>query len=283
MRERHVMIFATHVPGPPLAEFVERLWFYDDLIAPHPRERVLPDGTFELIINLADQPRKVFPRDALRAPQEYRRSWISGAHSEFIVIDVIARAALMGAHFHPGGASQVLGFPADELRDRVVELEDLWGSDARYLREALLEATAPQAKFQILERHLTRRMRSRGPPDRTVAHALRRFHMEPHVATIDEAAHLAGVSHKHLIAKFREVVGLTPKVFCRIGRFQKVLRTIHRQETVGWAEVAAACGYYDQSHFIQDFRRFSGLNPTAYLRERGDNLNFVPVYGEAPS
>jgi len=72
-------------------------------------------------------------------------------------------------------------------------------------------------------------------------------------------------------------VGLTPKLYCRVQRFQQVLRLLDTGRPFDWANVALACGYYDQAHFIRDFRAFSGLSPTTYLRNRGEHLNHVPM------
>ena len=76
---------------------------------------------------------------------------------------------------------------------------------------------------------------------------------------------------------FTEEVGLTPKLFCRVRRFQEVLRLVAGPARVEWANVALACGYYDQAHFIHDFRAFCGLSPTAYLARRTEHLNHVPL------
>ena len=72
-------------------------------------------------------------------------------------------------------------------------------------------------------------------------------------------------------------MGLTPKLFCRVHRFQRVLATIERDGDIDWPDVALACGYYDQAHFIHDFRAFSGINPTAYVRVRGPQRNHIPL------
>ena len=99
------------------------------------------------------------------------------------------------------------------------------------------------------------------------------------MTSIDNVAGELGVSHKHLIQRFRDEVGLTPKRFCRIRRFRSVLSAIQNQHTVDWADLACACGYFDQAHFIREFRDFSGLNPSAYLTQRGEYLGYVPVAG----
>jgi AraC-like DNA-binding protein len=271
------MIFATHIPGPPLIEFVERFWFYEGLDVPHRRERVLPDGSVNLMINLCGEPRRLFDREREDRSQDFRRAWVSGAHSEYIVIDARPLSSLIGVHFKPGGAAPFLGLPAGELRDRVIELDSLMAAAVSELRDSLLEAPTPAAKFRLFERFLIARAKGRPERSPATAHALRRFQAVPHMVTVDAVAHELGISHKHLIARFHAEVGLTPKRFCRIRRFQQVLARIGQQAAVDWADLACACGYYDQAHFIQEFQGFSGLNPTAYLRERGEYLGFVPL------
>ena len=71
--------------------------------------------------------------------------------------------------------------------------------------------------------------------------------------------------------------GLTPKLFCRVQRFQKVLRRIRTGREVDWTGVALDSGYFDQAHFIHDFKAFSGLSPTAYAAHRTEHLNHVPI------
>jgi AraC-like DNA-binding protein len=74
-----------------------------------------------------------------------------------------------------------------------------------------------------------------------------------------------GLSERRFIEVFHEQVGLTPKAFCRVRRFQRVLKSVHGAREVDWAQVALDCGYYDQPHFIHDFRGFSGLTPAQYV------------------
>ena len=274
------MIFRQHVPAEPLATYVEWLWFYQDLYPAHRREHVLPDGSFELIIDLRDEPRRTFDR-ASGSATIYRNAWISGAHSRYIVIDALPGSSMIGVHFQPGGAAAVLGFPADELRDRVVELEDIWGAAACDLREQLLAARGASTKFAILERALAARLAKRrfdAAQQQRVFWARDQFTRGADALRIGEVVDHLGVSHKQFIEQFRRHVGLTPKLFCRIRRFQDVLARIEQRNSLAWADVACACGYYDQAHFVHDFRAFSGLTPSAYASNEGiEQLNFVPV------
>ena len=273
------MLFITRQPCPELRDYVDWFWFYEGLSPAHRLERVLPDGTFELCINLRDEVRHTYDLDEHRPTAAYRRAWLSGTHARHIVIDTAMDSSMMGVHFKPAGAACVLGMPAGEMTDRVVELDAIWGNSGLDLHNALLEAPTPDSKFTVLERFLlclAKRARVRSP---AIRHALRWFTAEPAMTSIDNVAGELGVSHKHLIQRFRDEVGLTPKRFCRIRRFRSVLRTIQNQNTVDWADIACACGYFDQAHFIREFRDFSGLNPSAYLTQRGESIGYVPVIG----
>ncbi|MBI3416636.1 MAG: AraC family transcriptional regulator [Verrucomicrobia bacterium] len=271
------MTFRLHRPATPLQQFVDFFWYYDGFIPQHAMERVLPDGTFELIINLDATPRKLFERDNHQKFRSFRRAWLSGSHSRFIVIDTLLHSSMIGVHFRPGGIAPFLEMPTSAASNAVIELDAVWGAAASDLRDALLEQPNLEAKFRALEKFLLRRFQPVRVPGGTVRHALDQFLAAPHAVTIGRVCANLGISQKHFIALFRKEVGLTPKRFCRIRRFHEVLRRIEKQRAIDWADVACAGGYYDQAHFIHEFEAFSGINPTAYLRERGDYLNHVPI------
>jgi AraC-like DNA-binding protein len=271
------MIYETYIPDYPLSQFIDWFWFYEGLYPDHSKERILPHGVLELVIDLQSEPKRLFDRDDHSRFQQFRRSWISGAHSQFIVIQATENSSMMGIHFKPGGAYPFFGFPITELKETVVELEAVWGSTSIHLREELLEAPSPSEKFRALEKFLLAQARKPLQHPRAVMFALNQFHLAPELRTIGSVAEGVGFSHKHLIAEFSKWVGLTPKLFCRIRRFQQVLRRLEQRRGIEWADIACACGYYDQAHFIQEFRGFCGLNPSSYLRDRGEYANFVPL------
>ncbi|MCI0536357.1 MAG: helix-turn-helix domain-containing protein [Verrucomicrobiales bacterium] len=271
------MIYQTHIPQLPLSEFIDWFWFYEGLRPVHTKERVLPQGTLELVIDLQAEPKRLYDREDYSRFQLYRRSWISGAHSQFIVIQAAENSSMMGIHFKPGGAHPFFGFPMTELKDAVVELDAVWGSRSIDLRDQLIEAPSPAEKFRILEKFLLAQARKPLQRAPAIRFALQQFRKAPEMRTIQGLAGSLGFSHRHLICEFGKWVGLTPKLFCRIRRFQQVLECIEQRRDIEWADVACGCGYYDQAHFIRDFQAFSGLNPSGYLTQRGEYLNYVPI------
>jgi len=271
------MLYRTYIPGPPLCRFVEWLWLYEGDNLPHRKERVLPDGAMQLIVNLREDRLRAFDREDHGECRSFCGSLVSGAHSEFVVIDTACLGEVMGVHFRPGGAFPFFRSPGNELRDAHVSLDALWGSRAAGLRDRLLEAKTAEDRFRILEQALLAQAARPLAGDPAVAFALRELQYAPHTRTISEIGRQIGLSPRRFIEAFSEEVGLTPKLFCRIRRFQQVLRLMRSGRRIDWTDIALSCGYFDQPHFIHDFRSFSGINPTAYLAHCGEHANHVPI------
>src|SRR5271156_3677695 len=137
------MLSRHYTPGPPLSEFVELLWLYDGYTQPHAMERLLPDGSMELVIDLRNDQVRIYDKENHGSFQTVFGSIVVGAQSEYFVLDTACQASVVGAHFKPGGAFPFFRLPMDELCDRHVSLEALWGRFATDLRERLLEAQSP--------------------------------------------------------------------------------------------------------------------------------------------
>ncbi len=271
------MLYLTHVPQPPLCEFVHILWLYEGHKQPHKKERILPTGEMELVFNLAEDESRIYDRNDTRRYERFPGALLVGAHSEYQVIDTAEQRAVIGVHFRPGGAFPFLGMPGGELRDRTVSLGALWGRHAADLRERLLEAPAHQARFEILEQFLWTQLLQAREGHKAVQYAIGRLVAQPHATTIADLTDRIGLSPKRFIQVFRDETGFTPKVFCRIRRFQRALDAMEGRRSVEWARVALDCGYFDQAHFIHDFRAFSGINPSTYLTEQTPHRNHVPL------
>ncbi|WP_260982224.1 AraC family transcriptional regulator [Paenibacillus sp. 32O-W] len=272
-----VALFRTYHPQPPLSGFINIFWLYKGYNPPHEMERVFPDGSIEMIINLEENLIKVYDQKNHNRFKSFRGSLISGPRSEFAVIDTACQASTMGVHFKPGGAFPFLKLPANELCNEHVSLETLWGIKADQMREQLIEAKTPLAKFQILEQYLIRMMTGVSEHHPAVIFAISKFQDYPSQWKIADVTARIGLSSRRFIQVFKEEVGLTPKQFSRIQRFQNVLRLIEGGEQVNWIDIALSCGYYDQAHFIHDFRSFSGISPTTYQSLQGKQKNHVPL------
>jgi AraC-like DNA-binding protein len=274
------MVSYRHKPPPPLDRFVEVIWVMESAAAPHPKERLLPDGSVELVFSLREETFPVYSRENLDRCEIFRGSVICGPHSQPFAIDTTTEVSVAGVHFKPGGAYPFLKLPFGELHNMHVGLDAFWGrAGASRVREQLLVARTPEAKARVLEETLLSAVG--GAPDRhpAVAFALNAFHGMPETQKIAAVADRIGLSARRFIDVFRNEVGLTPKLFCRVRRFQKALRLVSSGRAVNWPEVALTCGYFDQAHFIHDFRAFSGINPSGYVADYTGHANHVPMRG----
>jgi AraC-like DNA-binding protein len=165
----------------------------------------------------------------------------------------------------------------DELASQHVRLDVVWGGLATELHERVFEAAAPHEKLDVIERFLSARLVHGRSAHSVVTYAIDAFERDPAIVRIADVTGRTGLSHRRFLDLFTAEVGLTPKLFCRVRRFQKVLRRIRDGRRVEWADVALACGYYDQAHFIKDFQSFSGLNPSDYYASAGPHPNHVPL------
>jgi AraC-like DNA-binding protein len=238
-----------------------------------------------LIVNLKEDQTRVYrPELGFGCQTTSSGTVLSGVQSRYCVIDTAEQECVLGVAFKPGGTVAFFRTPAHELRDAAIPLELLWGRRAADLREQLLEAPSPQAKIETMERALAEAWKPAGP-HAAVAFALEAFHKRPLQASIAAVAGRIGLSPKRFIERFKAGVGLAPKHYCRILRFQRALaqrelaqRELARAEhgdCVDWTRIAVDCGYFDQAHFIHDFRAFAGITPTGYQAARTEFRNHV--------
>lgn len=275
------MIYQIHQPAFPLSLGVDNIVVYEGYAPPHHKERLLPDGGIDLVINLTPSPKNLYDNTDFSRFTAYKKAWVSGIRKEFITIDAGDNSSMMVIRFKPGTASVFFNFPLFELSNAVVEMDAIWDRDFFHLREHLLEQPDPQARIMALEKWLLQRMKPEAAPHPVVEYALSLIHRRPHLLTIADIQQKTGFSNKHFIHLFEKHVGATPKTYLRIMKFQRVLTAIEQARHIQWTDVAYSCGYYDQAHFIKEFRQFSGFNPGAYLLERGEYLNYLPIKNES--
>lgn len=270
------MLYLQRTPAAALAPFIRMLWYARVDQAAHERERILPTGRVQVILNLA----RDYVLDCGEGHPDVRRppALVVGARSVYEIVDTSDMADLIGIVFSPGGFSAFASDAAHYFSNQTVALDAIWAGDTQPLRDRLREIDSPAGRLQCLEQFLVARFASRldrrqRPPQ--IQFALRYFAHNPSIASVGETARQIGWSERRFSQVFREEVGLTPKVWCRIQRFQHAVRQLHAGADIRWAELALDCGYYDQSHFANEFRAFSGVDATTYSARRTAWANHI--------
>jgi len=181
----------------------------------------------------------------------------------------VERPAMVGAYFQAAQLPSFTSIPAYELANQTVALEDVWGLAASTLSMQLAEIHEA-GRIDILESALVGRMEDRRGSHsavdvpRLATSVVRRRGW----VTVQRLAGESGVSRQHLARLFRESIGISPKLYCRLARFQSGLIYAGCGREVDWSQAALDLGYSDQSHMIAEFREFSGLTPHALARDQ---------------
>lgn len=255
------MSFQPYIPCARLKPYVHMFWAWEGYSPSHPREHILPHAEMELTINLSGNLCFYYPEDNYQ-PRLFDGLVVGGSRSAFFQVDTATPQSLLAVWFKPGGALPFLGVGAHDLHNQHVSLEALWGPATHVLHERLLEARTASRRFHILEEAFVKRLTEPHTCFEAVQFALSALDTpKPSVRRVVEQV---GMSAPRFIQHFRETIGLPPKRYCRLQRFHQALQLMAYKQHHGWTDLALRCGYFDQAHFINDFRAFAGITPSQY-------------------
>jgi AraC-like DNA-binding protein len=203
------------------------------------------------------------------ARPEYRDSFVAGLHVAPSLVRGPASWGCIELRLTPLGAHRFLGLPMHELANRTVALEDVLPR-VDELTARLRDTASWADRFDLVEAFLARRLAESARPSPAVEWSWQQLRLTGGRASIGSLATELGWSHRRLIARFREAIGLPPKAAARVVRFDRAVAAL-RASPSRLAEIAFECGYFDQAHLNRDFRELAGTTPTAFLGSVGDS------------
>jgi AraC-like DNA-binding protein len=265
MAVREVVV--TRPSGPLRAVVAEHHGYRERGVAPA-LHRGLPSPYLTVIFTL-DEPLQLAQHvDPSRPPSAFD-ALVGGLHTRPAIVAHDGAQSGIQLVMSPLGARALFGLPAGELAGMDGPAADVLGAQAVEVQDRLRAARTWPARFAVLDRHLGRLLDpSRRPPDE-VCEAWRLLRTSRGSMPVAAIAREVGWSERHLAARFRTEIGLTPKTAARVIRFDRARRMIRGRNG---ADVAARCGYFDQSHLVRDFVSFAGLSPTAWLAAEFRNV-----------
>jgi AraC-like DNA-binding protein len=257
------------------------------------KERHLPSREVAIVLNFAAPHRIIDPSEPKRTI-EHKNAWIVPLQECHQIREAFGVRDFMVIRLTPIGAHMLLGTPMDLLTDRIVALEDIDRAFSRLLIGHAENTKDRAARFDILENIIAARLASASPPPSGLQHAWQMLQRCPDRVDLARLPQDFGCSRRHLIAQFHKYFGMAPKTIARISRFHLALAVIHRlgcrdgspytegkpylndaaggvdcsvtRTSIRWTDLALGCGYYDQSHFINEFRSLSGMSPGEFLQ-----------------
>ncbi|WP_444948262.1 helix-turn-helix domain-containing protein [Micromonospora ureilytica] len=259
------------LPDAILRPFVDRYVGYRER-ADVPLLRRESAGVFVVLIMGWGAPLDVTdPRSAERGVTAVD-SFVAGTFDSWCTTRTVGVGEGVELLLAPLTAGRLLGLPLSELTNRAVGVGQLPGRWLERLRDRLAEAPGWPERFALLDRVLAARLAASPPVDPRLDWAWRWLVGSGGRGSVGVLADELGWSRRHLASRFRQEVGLPPKMAARLLRFQQAHAASAQAGATGravdWAAVAASCGYYDQSHLIRDFHQFAGATPAALLAAR---------------
>lgn len=264
------MLYLERKPSAALRGIVRSLWYVRAPDLPFARERVLPNGCLQIVISVAADTLTECDDDG--TSRSLPAAIVAGARSRYELLDTRDFAELVGVVFRPGGFGPWLRQPAFDFFEQSTPLDAVWSR--RDLREHIGEAVTPAEKLDsidaLLHESLQGRHLSPAPAVRAALNYLGH-------ASVRETARSIGLGERRLHQIFRDEVGLSPKQWSCVARFQRAVTALHAGRAPRWDQLALDCGFYDQSHFSNEFRAFSGIDPTTYSERCGPWKNHIAV------
>jgi AraC-like DNA-binding protein len=267
---------AARPSGPLSAVVAEHHGYLERGVAPM-RHLGLPSPYLTVIFTI-DEPLQIAQHvDPTRPPGVFD-ALIGGLHTRPAVVVHDGAQSGIQLTMSPLGARALFGLPAGELASIDLHAADLLGRLSDQINDRLRTAPTWAARFAVLDRELGARLDpTRRPPDE-VCDAWRLLRTAHGTVSVAAIARAVGWSERHLAARFRAEIGLTPKAAARVIRFHRARRMIRGGKG---ADVAARCGYFDQSHLVRDFVSFTGLSPSAWLAAEFGNVQVPAPSGAA--
>lgn len=265
------MEYRVYEPSEALAKQVKTYWSLDSSTdkAPHTRERIFPDGCIELIFNHGDRFKK-YDTDTEFHIQPL--SFFHGQLKRYFELEPTGRVGIFSARFHPAGLQPFISFDVDTFTGNTLTVGQVWGAEGTALENAIQASTTYEQRIALLEDFLLRKRDALKVDNMPVEYCVDAMLASTGDVSIDKLAEELNISKRQLERRFTAAVGITPKLLARIIRFQNILQLIENKEFKSFTIVAYDGGFYDQAHFIKDFKDFTGLNPKQYFSE---NLEMV--------
>jgi AraC-like DNA-binding protein len=264
------MNYAEFPPSASLAPFVKCYWMLEsDDPGPHERERIFPDGSIEWIFHYGDLFRK-YTGDAHFVIQP--RSFFHGQLKRYFELQPTGRIGVFGVRFHPAGLHPFVSFDLSTITDDTLSADQIWPDETTRVELALLYATTEQ-RVAFADEFLLKKLQPQRV-DETVNACVNTLIRASGNISVDSLASGLAIGRRVLERRFSAAVGLSPKLLARIIRFNRALKLIGDNDFSSFTTVAHEGGFYDQAHFIRDFKDFTGLNPKQYFAETPELVRF---------
>ena len=249
MRESKILY-----PSPVLSQYIKYYWVLKTDEVEPVMVQTIPSGCVHLVFhrgeNLNIQSKGLQPKNFIRGQFSTYGSLISEGN-----IDMIA------AIFHPLGLNSVVRCSMSELYNHYIDVEDLEDIELNHLKRNISAEPAVETCIQLIERFFIQRLVDANCNYQRTHHAIRQIINQPQI-DVNTLAESACLGYRQFKRVFTNYVGMSPKEYYRVVRFQRALYLLQDHPGMEFVDLAYSCGFYDPSHLVKDFKEFTGCSPT---------------------
>ncbi len=267
------MEYKTYQPDADLGTLVKCYWTLSiPKEVPKSRQQVLPDGCMDMIFNLGDDVKRILPDDTYMIQP---RSFILGQIIKPMWIEPMGKVETFAVRFYPGSFSYFTHVPMTELADKDTELNSLFdGKKVAQIESAILNAESTNERILLIEKFLLILLKEAVDVPGLVKFVIDQILQTSGTVSIKEAMKDNLSQRRNLERKFVKRVGTSPKQLCRAIRFQKTLKTmLNSNKTL--TDVGYENEFFDQAHFIKDFKDVTGISPKEFLENENMTLSSI--------
>lgn len=261
------MKFTRITPDPDLRQFIECYWMMQSDDAEPRIEKIIPDGFTELIFNYGD----LYQAKMNGEWHLQSANLLAGQLRSYFYLQNTGVTASVAVKLKPAALTQLYGIQMDQYLDKIVDLDTFPHPDLSRLKEVFLPFDTEDRLKQLMDNYfLNLAQRAASNP---IKPALDLIFESNGIVSVAELRLAVECSERQLERLFKKFIGLSPKYYARIIRFNYIFQLLN-SGTTSWADLVYQSGYYDQSHFIRNFKAFTGEDPSAYYFEEQNMANF---------
>lgn len=269
------MIYQKHKPKFPLNNYVESILF----VQGNNKGTGLPKTAMSLVFNLEDN-FKLFTDKEFISHIDYKKFWVAGLQTKPSNVESYGLSKMLVVQFKKLGAFVFLNDPLHYYTNRYVSLDSIFNNEAEETWEQLQEAKSKNEQFLIIENFLYRKLISNKMPDEKHFSTIKILLDNPKNLSINEICHKQNISRKHLNNITKKLIGVSPKSLTSLNRLQTTLKVISSSSLEKLTNVAYKANYFDQAHFINNFKQFTDLKPSEYVKlvNSNESMKIVPHF-----
>lgn len=256
------MNYQTFEPDQDLTTFIRCYWTLESPKEETPeKQTIVPDGCMEMIFHYGDLYKQYLNNgNSIIQP----RCFVIGQLTRPLDIEPTGETGIFSVRFHPEGFLPFTINSIKEMENTAVSLEKLFGKDGQEIEQQVLNANSILEKIKIVEKFLLDRLTDIENIDRIVKSTVETIITANGQLSVDELSTLTQVNRRQLLRKFSSAIGLSPKQLSRTIRLQAALKMLLNDQFSNLAELAYENEYYDQAHFIKEFKEFTGSTPKEF-------------------